>query len=56
MSKIHNIKYEITKLKFGSFMWESQEGQIINAIASIVDFSLFDEDEIVAACQQLAHL
>ena len=56
MKNARSLNYEVTDLKFGNFMWETKEGQIINAIAYIVDFSIFDEDEIIGFCRQSAHL
>ena len=36
-------------------MWE-YEGNILDAILDIVDFSIFDEDEVVSLCKQFSQL
>lgn len=47
------VNYELTDVQFGGFMWEHR-GEIINAMAAILDYSKLGEDELVFLCKQMS--
>lgn len=48
------MNYELTDVRFGGFMWE-HKGEIINAMAAILDYSKLGEDELVFICKQMSY-